>query len=75
MTRHNYLCSSSILSCLVTATVGAPYILRLDYKEPRLGVTYQYRKDGACMCVCVYVCVCVRVCVCMCVPTPEVINN
>ena len=30
----------------VTATVGAPYILRFDYDGPRLGVTFRYRKDG-----------------------------
>ena len=30
----------------VTATIGAPYILRFDYDGPRLGVTYRYRKDG-----------------------------
>ena len=30
----------------VTATIGAPYILRFDYDGPRLGVTYRFRKDG-----------------------------
>ena len=29
----------------VTATIGAPYILRFDYDGPRLGVAYQFRKD------------------------------
>ena len=49
-----WLVLAAVISCsaaaslgeTVTATIGAPYILRFDYDGPRLGVTYRFRKDG-----------------------------
>ena len=38
--------AAATLGETVTATIGAPYILRFDYDGPRLGVTYRFRKDG-----------------------------